>query len=879
MIPFGRWALPRFRACFPGLILLLAGVAQSFGFALNGYTWPGGTQILMHLQLNSRAAVPLQDGSNSWDDAAADALAIWNQYAETVQFVRVAPGRTGDGDGVNSVFFSKNVYGEAWAGGTLAVTLSYSSGPDSYVFTETDVIFNDNLKWNSYRGPLQGGGPTGTYDVHRVALHEFGHVVGLDHPDQHGQSVVAVMNSIISDLDHLADDDIAGVRSLYGKARLTAYLGANFTYQVASSTSGATYSASGLPPGLTIDSSSGLISGIPTISGTYSVIVTVQSSAGTSKIPLQITVTAPGSNSNPGGLLKKLDLSVYRLVADPYRSRVYASLVVGNSIAVIDTVSLSVIKTIPVGAGPLGLTESADGSRLWVANGSSATPTISVIDLNSLTTLPSIPVLAAPSAIAEGVDNRLYVTPNTQGTGIMQVDAVTGQAQGTFGGFEVYYGGFLQISPDRKTLYFANRGLGPSTAARYDVSTATPVLLQQANVGSNGEDLKLSHDGRLLIYPNGSGNGTPSYATYLIPSTDLRGVLGVLPTGAYPGPVAFSGDDLVLYQHAQAQSTIDIWDPKTAALLGTIKRPSSSNDAGQARDIAVDNSGGKLFLATGYYSFPGELQVFDTGRANVIPPAPVAARSLANVSTRLRVQAGEGALIGGFIITGSASKTVVIRALGPSLPLAGSLADPTLAIYDSTGALVAADDNWNSDRAHVLKTGLAPKDEHEAVVVVSLPAGAYTAVVRGTGDTPTGIGLVELYDIDSNHSRMANIATRGVVDAGDNVMIGGFIIAGEQPTKIIVRGIGPSLAASGVANPLADPVLELHDGNGALITENDDWRSLQEDAINATGIPPSDEKESAIVATLSPGNYTAIVRGKGEQPGVGLVEIYNLDAN
>lgn len=867
-----------FRACFLGLLLLFAGAVSGFAFAFNGYTWTAGSQILMHLQLNSRAAVPLQDGSNSWDDSAADALAIWNQYADTVQFVRVAPGPTGGGDGISSVFFSNSVYGEAWPGGTLAVTLYYSSNPDSYVFTETDVIFNSSQNWNSYRGPIQRNGTSSLYDLHRVALHEFGHALGLSHPDERGQNVIALMNANISDLDHLADDDIAGVRSLYSKPKLTTFLGANFSYQVTSSTNPATYSASGLPPGLTINSASGLISGIATISGTYSVVVTIDGSNGSSKVLLQITVTAPSSASNPGILLKRLDLSVNRLAADPRRPRVYATVLGGNSVAVIDTVSLSIIRTIPIGSNPVGLTISADGSKLWVVNSGSTAQGIGVIDLNSLTTLPSIPVPAAGSAIAEGLDNRLYVTPNSQGRGIMEINAVTGQAEDFFGGFEIYSAGFLQISPDRKTLYFGNQGLSPSTADRFDVSGARAALLQQANVGANGEDLKLSHDGRLLIYPNGGGNGTPSYSTYVIPSSDLRGVLGTLPTGAYPGPVAFSGDDLVLYQHAQAQSTIDIWDTKTFALLGTIKRPSTANDAGQARDIAVDNSGSKLFLATGYYSFPGELQVFDTGRTNVSPPAPVAAKSLANVSTRLRVQAGEGALIGGFIITGSESKTVVVRAIGPSLPLPGALADPTLEIHDSTGALIASDDNWNSDRAHVLNTGLAPKDEHEAAIVVSLPAGAYTAVLRGAGDT-TGIGLVELYDIDSNHSRLANIATRGVVDAGDNVMIGGFIIAGDQPTKVIIRGIGPSLGASGIANPLPDPVLELHDGNGSLITENDDWRTLQEDAIKDTGIPPASDQEAAIVATLQPGNYTAIVRGKDERTGVGVVEVYNLDAN
>jgi YVTN family beta-propeller protein len=848
-----------------------------FSFALNGYTWPYGTSIAMHLQLSSRPAVPLQDGSASWDASAADALAIWNQYLDTAQFVAAAPGQAVGGDGANAVFFASNVYGDRWPTGVLAVTLNYSDA-DSGVFTETDVIFNNNLKWNSYRGGVQGIGPTGTWDLHRVALHEFGHVLGLDHPDENGQHVTAIMNSIIANLDQLAGDDIAGAQALYGKTKLTAFLGADFHYPV-TPVNAASYAATGLPPGLTIAPATGMIGGIATISGTYPVEVTVNKSTGSSKVILEITVTAPPSN--PGGQLQKLDLIVNRLAADPSRSRVYATLPLTNSVAVIDTVSLAVIKTIQVGSNPVGLAVSADGSKLWVANSGSTTEAISVIDLTSLTALPAIGAPSTPSDVEEGLDHRLYVTPASQNgaaSGIMQIDASTGAFQGRLGGFEVYMGGFLEISPDRKTLYFGNRGLSGSTAERFDVSTATASLLQQAGFnGGNGTDLKLSHAGNILVYPNGAGNGTPSHTTYEIPANDLRGMNGVFNTGPFPGPATFSGDDLVLYESVQSQGKVDIFNTATFGLTGTISWGSSSS-GGYAQDIVVDNTGSRLFVATTPFPGSGDLRIFDTGRKNVGPSSTPAPHSLLNVSTRLRVQPGEGALIGGFIIAGSDTKTIVVRAIGPSLPLAGKLADPTLEIYDSAGALIAMDDNWNADRAHILNTGLAPRDEHEAALFVSLPSGAYTAIVRNVSGA-SGIGLVELYDMDSSHSRLANISTRGVVESGDNVMIGGFIVGGDQATKVIVRGIGPSLTANGIVNALPDPVLELHDGNGALITENDDWRSLQEDAINQTRIAPKDDHESAILATLQPGAYTAIVRGKENDSGVGVVEVYNLDAN
>lgn len=300
--------------------------------------------------------------------------------------------------------------------------------------------------------------------------------------------------------------------------------------------------------------------------------------------------------------------------------------------------------------------------------------------------------------------------------------------------------------------------------------------------------------------------------------------------------------------------------------------------AGSQITMQLQLTGAYLFVATASYQNAGDLRVYATGRKNIAAFVPPALKSLLNVSTRLRVQTQDDALIGGFIIQGSEAKKVVLRAIGPSIPVSARLADPTLTLFNSAGKIVASNDNWNATRQAVLDTQLAPVDEHEPVIVASLPAGAYTMVVRGANDT-TGIGLVELYDIDSTHSRVANISTRGKVESGDNVMIGGFIIGSNQPAKVIVRAIGPSLGARGVAHALQDPILKLHDGNGSLITQNDDWRSLQEEAIEDSGIPPADSRESAIVATLQPGNYTAIVSGKDGGSGVGLVEIYNLEAN
>ena len=253
---------------------------------------------------------------------------------------------------------------------------------------------------------------------------------------------------------------------------------------------------------------------------------------------------------------------------------------------------------------------------------------------------------------------------------------------------------------------------------------------------------------------------------------------------------------------------------------------------------------------------------------------------LGNISTRLRVETGDNVLIAGFIITGTQLKQVILRAIGPSLPLAGVLADPFLELRDSSGGIIFANDNWRTggQEAEIIATGIPPGDDLESAIVVTLPANdsAYTAIVRGVNGG-TGIGVVEAYDLDQSFdSMLANISTRGLVQTGDNVLIGGLIVLGQEPRRVIVRAIGPSLPLAG---GLGDPTLSLHDGNGALIVFNDNWRDdpAQEAEIIATGIPPSNDLESAIVRNLAPANYTAIVRGASDLTGVALVEIYGLD--
>lgn len=264
---------------------------------------------------------------------------------------------------------------------------------------------------------------------------------------------------------------------------------------------------------------------------------------------------------------------------------------------------------------------------------------------------------------------------------------------------------------------------------------------------------------------------------------------------------------------------------------------------------------------------------------------PSAACHLMNISTRLKIGISENVLIGGFIIRGTQSKKLILRAIGPSLTawgVPGAMADPVLELHDSSGGVVAVNNDWQTglQMAEIQTSGMAPTNSAESALIATLAPGSYTIVVSGVGGGQ-GIGLVEAYEFDANSTRFINISTRGRVGAGENEpMIGGFIVQGGAAKKVIIRALGPSLAGgpAPVANALADPFLELHDGNGNALAVNDDWSNgSQAGEIVGTGLAPVNNSESAIVRTLGPGNYTAVVRGMNNTAGIALVEVYDLD--
>jgi hypothetical protein len=245
------------------------------------------------------------------------------------------------------------------------------------------------------------------------------------------------------------------------------------------------------------------------------------------------------------------------------------------------------------------------------------------------------------------------------------------------------------------------------------------------------------------------------------------------------------------------------------------------------------------------------------------------------------VQTGDNVLIGGFIITGNAPKKVLVRGIGPSTGVSGSLSDPVLDLYQSGSP--TTNDNWqDGQNANDIPPELQPKDPRESAILTTLDPGLYTTVVRGKNGT-TGVGLVELYDLSTSApSKVANISTRGLVQAGDNRLIGGFIVSGGAggTLEVVVRAIGPSLIEARIANALADPFLDVRDGNGNSLATNDNWQDdVNADKVAQFGLAPKNDLESALYLQLPVGAYTAVVSGNGESIGVGLVEVYAAGGN
>jgi len=394
--------------------------------------------------------------------------------------------------------------------------------------------------------------------------------------------------------------------------------------------------------------------------------------------------------------------------------------------------------------------------------------------------------------------------------------------------------------------------------------------------------VSVTYDQNLLLYDNGLNSLFPlnqppgEGRTFSSPRKYSLDLVGKIATEVWEFPMnqsVYSPICSSCYEDAPLNYLID-------HASGTAFVPVPGG--GIAQLLGLDAAGEEIF----YYQYPKNLPCITA--YNSIPihlentKFPTVGPQALNLSTRGLVSVGDNVLIGGFIVTGPGPKSVVLRALGPSLSgfgLSGVLADPVLKVYNSSRTLIATNDNWQDDigAAYIVQNGLAPTNPSESATLQTLAPGAYTVIVNGKDPTP-GIGLVELYDLSPlSNSKLVNMSARGSVGTGDSVLISGFIVGEVESATVIVRALGPSLASFGVSGVLSDPTLTIQDANGTVIASNDNWQ----DDINAidvqkNALSPPNERESAIVLHLPAGAYTAIVRGANGATGNALAEVYTL---
>jgi DNA-binding beta-propeller fold protein YncE len=546
--------------------------------------------------------------------------------------------------------------------------------------------------------------------------------------------------------------------------------------------------------------------------------------------------------------------------------------------------------------------------------------------LNQGTTNFQMPLLTAGLSLGLAPTDRTISTATLANTGSILASGIPGLISHDGGSLISHDGGSL-ISHDGGSIISEHGGGVISNDGGSLISHDGGSLISH-----DGGSL-ISHDGGSLVSSGGGnfqvGGGAAvassgklkaatagSGFTQTAGETDLNLIRITGPVtingGALSGSGVIAGDltlngGYVLPGHGAG--LVAVTGNYTQGAQGTLILENGGPSPGQFDQLQVGgvaNLGGKLDIKTinGYTPDPADtfsplgfgsvsgtfesvssnaqVTVAPTGLLTSIDPTkpnPTNGQPL-NIATRLQIQSGDNVLIAGFIITGPAgsSKKVLIRGIGPSLAdfgVAGTIPDPLLELHNPDGSVVT-NDNWQeAPNAADIPAGFAPGNNLESAIYTTLSPGAYTAIVKGAHDE-AGIGLAEVYDFDTaSTAKLSNIATRGFVNTGDNAMIGGFIIGGTEPARILVRAIGPSLTQFGLQGALLATTLELHDSNGSVIS-NEGWRSTQESEIQATTIPPSDDNEAAILATLAPGNYTAVVRGKNDTTGIAVVEAYNL---
>lgn len=716
-------------------------------YTYTGTKWAGST-ITMHLQLGASNG-PLSDGNASWGASAEDALSTWNACLGSTKFavVRDSTAAKAQGNRLNNVFFSSTVYGQAWGSGVLAVTLTFSNSAAQS--TECDVLFNSTLGWDSYRGSIRYGSAGAVYDFHRVALHEFGHVLGLDHPDQAGQSVSAVMNSRISNLDTLVADDVAGAQSLYGAPSTSTGTAPVITSQPVSQSvvagGTATFSVTASSPtsvayqwlknggaiGGATSASLTLNNVTASAAGNYAVMVSNSAgsvTSGTATLTVINPVVAPTVTSQPTSQTASVGGSAtFSVTATGTAPLAYAWRKNGVAIsgATQATYTLSNIRT----------TDAATYSVVVSNTAGSVTSNNAAL---TVTALPSISAASSNQTVSAGESINLSVTAS--GT---PAPSYQWQKNG------VNLAGATQST-------FVVSAASPSDAGTYTVvvsNSAGSVTSAPAQVTVKYSQL-VNLSTRGFVPPGGALTAGFVLRGSADKAILVRGIGPALNSFGVTGTLSDPQLALIAQDSSQTVAQNDSWGqtPQLSSAfqsVGAFALPTGSADSASQVRLLPGSYTTRVTADAANLTGVALAEVYDAEAASY--------RSrLVNLSTLGYAGSGENALVAGFTVQGNAPKRVLLRAIGPSLAgfgVSGYAANPRLDVYPlGQSTVVAGNDDWAGTtelKSAFSASGAFALDSasRDAAIVLTLDPGGYTVVVTSTGGT-TGYALVEVYDLD-----------------------------------------------------------------------------------------------------------------------------------
>ena len=698
------------RALAVGLALLPFPAAA---YNLSGQRWSSAT-VSMKLQLGPLNS-PLLDGSTSWGAVAEDALASWNSSLTNVQFsvVRDSTAAIGRGNGVNNVFWSSTVYGEAWDSRTLAITLS-SYNTKTKAFSEADVVFNNTLNWSSYRGALRSAAGGGTlYDFRRVALHEFGHALGLNHPDDIGQTVAAVMNAATSGTDNLTTDDIAGARAIYDSTTATPTSLLAFTGSVGYSFSGTSLNLRAGSVANTGNATSGVVrlelwampqhfsEGLPDASwnlGTYAFSGVLQPGFNFANVNVNTTYTAP-----PNGTYFVV-LFVTEFTGGS-----------GSGYAIRD--SLEFTNPLVVGTGVAAPIVTNQPAAQSAVAGNAATLSVGAV---------------GPDLTYQWFKDGVAVPGATGAT--LAFASVSAANAGSYTVRIVGSGGTVTSQPAVLTVSAPVNAADPGRLTNLSVLTAISAAAPTFTVAT-------------VLGPTGTPGSRPLLVRAVGPSLSQLAVTGLL-----------TDPSVDFFRESTLLDTNDNWGG-TASLRAAITQTgafgllaNTSNDA--ALYSAAATAGSYSVVVRGVAGATGNViaEIYDGAASAFSASTP----RLVNVSV-LQNLGTNGALTLGFTVGGSSPLKVLIRAIGPGLAAVGlpatvTMANPQLTLFNSANAVVKTNDDWGGDALIAAAAGqvgafaISSTISRDAMLLVTLSPGSYTAQASGVAGS-SGFAIVEVYEV------------------------------------------------------------------------------------------------------------------------------------